>query len=81
MEKMRKNYEIHSIIPSSMEYETNSKNIEIKINRNIILFVVLYGCETGSDTVREEHMLQMIENRVLKKYLCLRGTMGVEKTT
>jgi hypothetical protein len=78
---MRKNYEIHRIITFSMEYEINTKNTEIKIYRIIICFVVLYGCETGSDTVREEHRLQMFENRVLKKDLCLRGTMGVEKTT
>ena len=80
-EKMRKNYEIHRIMPFSMEYEMKSKTIEIKIYRIIILFVVLYGCETGSDTVREEHRLQMFENRVLKKYMCLRGMMGVEKST
>jgi hypothetical protein len=78
---MRKNYEIHRIIPFPMEYKMNSKNIEIKMYRIIILFVVLYGCETGSDTVREEHRLQMFENRVLKKYLCLREMMAVEKTT
>jgi len=45
----------------------NSKTIKIKIYRTIIFFVVLSGCETGSDTVREENRLQMFENRVLKK--------------
>ena len=59
----------------------NSKTIKIKIYRIIIFFIVLSGCETGSDTVREEHRLQMFENRVLKKYMSLRGTMGLEKTT
>ena len=34
-----------------------SKYTEIKIHRTIILLVVLYGCETGSLTLREEHRL------------------------
>jgi hypothetical protein len=31
----------------------------------IILPVVLYGCETWSLTLREEHRLRVFENRVL----------------
>ena len=31
-----------------------SKNLKIEIYRTIILFVVLYGCETWSLTLREE---------------------------
>jgi hypothetical protein len=34
-----------------------SKNVKIKIYHTIILPVVLYGCETGSLTLREEHRL------------------------
>jgi hypothetical protein len=37
----------------------------IKIYRNIIFPVVLYGCETWSLTLREEHRLRVFENRVL----------------
>jgi hypothetical protein len=33
----------------------------------IILPVVLYGCETWSLTLREEHRLRMFENRVLRR--------------
>jgi hypothetical protein len=44
-----------------------SKNLKIKINRTIILPVVLYGCETWSLTLREEHRLGMFENRVLRR--------------
>jgi hypothetical protein len=33
----------------------------------IILPVVLYGCETWSLTVREEHRLRVFENRVLMR--------------
>jgi hypothetical protein len=32
-----------------------SKNLEIKIYKTVILPVVLYGCETWSLTLREEH--------------------------
>ena len=43
-----------------------SKNIGIKIYRTITLPVVLYGCETWSLTLREEHRLRVYENRVLR---------------
>jgi len=42
-----------------------SKNLKIKIYRTIILPVVLYGCETWSLTLREEHWLRVFEKRVL----------------
>jgi hypothetical protein len=44
-----------------------SKNTNIKIYRTIILPVVLYGCETWSLALREEHRLRVFENRVLRK--------------
>ena len=44
-----------------------SKNLKIKICRTIILPVVLYGCETWSLTLREEHRLRVFENRVLRR--------------
>jgi hypothetical protein len=44
-----------------------SKNLEIKIHKTIILPVVLYGCETWSLTLREEHRLGMSVNRVLRR--------------
>jgi len=43
-----------------------SKNLKIKIYRNIILPVVLYGCETGSLTLREERKLRVFENVALR---------------
>jgi hypothetical protein len=33
----------------------------------VILPVVLYGCETWSLTLREEHRLRVFENRVLRR--------------
>jgi hypothetical protein len=35
--------------------------------KTIILLVVLYGCETWSLTVRDEHKLRVFENRVLRR--------------
>jgi hypothetical protein len=40
-----------------------SKNLKIRIHKTIILPVVLYGCETWSLTLREEHRLEVFENR------------------
>jgi hypothetical protein len=37
------------------------------ISQNIILPFVLYGCETWSLTLREEHRLRVFENRVLRR--------------
>jgi hypothetical protein len=44
-----------------------SRNVKIKIYKTIILPVVLYGCETWSLTLREEHTPKVFENRVLRK--------------
>jgi hypothetical protein len=43
------------------------KNLKIKIYKTVILPVVLYGCETLSLTLREEHKLRVFENRVLRR--------------
>jgi hypothetical protein len=44
-----------------------SRNVNVKIYKTIILPVVLYGCETWSLTLREEHRLRVFENRVLRR--------------
>jgi hypothetical protein len=44
-----------------------SKNLKIKIYKTVILPVVLYGCETWSLTLGEEHGLRVFENRVLRR--------------
>jgi hypothetical protein len=49
-----------------LSYTLLSKNTKIKIYRTVILPVVLYGCETWSVTLREEHRLRVLENRVLR---------------
>jgi hypothetical protein len=43
------------------------KNVKIRINKTIILSVVLYGCETWSLTLREEYRVRVFENRVLRR--------------
>jgi hypothetical protein len=44
-----------------------SRNVKVKIYKTTILSVVLYGCETWSLTLREEHRLRVFENRVLRR--------------
>jgi oligoendopeptidase F len=44
-----------------------SKNVTVTIYKTLILPVVLYGCETLSPTLREEHKLRVFENRVLRR--------------
>jgi hypothetical protein len=46
-----------------------SRNLKVKIYKTIIVPVVLYGCETWSLTLREEHRLRVFENRVLRRIL------------
>jgi hypothetical protein len=41
--------------------------------------VVLYGCETWSLTLREEHRLRVFENRVLKKIFGPKGDKVTRK--
>jgi hypothetical protein len=48
-------------------YYSECKDIKIKTYNTIILPVVLYGCETWSLTLREEHRLRVFENRVLRR--------------
>jgi hypothetical protein len=43
------------------------KKLKIRIYKTIVLLVVLYGCETWSLTLREEHRLRVSENRVLRR--------------
>jgi hypothetical protein len=49
-----------------------SKNIKIRIYKTIIYPAILYGCETWSLTLREEHRLRVFENRVLRRIFGLK---------
>jgi hypothetical protein len=43
------------------------RNARVKIYKTIILTLVLYGCETWSLILREEHRLGVFEKRVLRR--------------
>jgi hypothetical protein len=43
-----------------------------RVYKTIILPVVLYGCETWSLSLREEHRLRVFENRVLRRIFGLK---------
>jgi hypothetical protein len=51
----------------SSAFPSQIKELKIKIYKTVILPIVLYGCETWSLTLREEHRLRVFENRVLRK--------------
>jgi hypothetical protein len=50
-----------------------SRYVKIKIYKTIILPVVLYGCETWSLTLRGDHRLRVLENRVLRRIFGRKG--------
>jgi hypothetical protein len=56
-----------AIIQSTIVFTSHIKNIKTKIHKTVMLLVVLYGCETWSLTLREEHRLRVFENRVLRR--------------
>jgi hypothetical protein len=56
-------FSVRNLLSSSL----SSKNIKIQTHRTIILYVALYGCEPWSLTLREERMLRLFENRVLRR--------------
>jgi hypothetical protein len=55
-----------------------SKNLRIRIYGTIILPVVLYGSETWSLTVWEEHTLRVFENRMLMRIFGLKRNEVME---
>ena len=63
-------HSVQDLLSSSLP----SKYIKIKIYRNAVLMVVLYGCKTWSLTLREERRLRVFETRATRRYLGLRGT-------
>jgi len=51
----------------SFVFQVAIQKLKIKIYRNIIYPVVLYGCETWSLKLREERKLKVFENMVLRR--------------
>jgi hypothetical protein len=56
-----------STIEHRERYLLISKDSKVEIYETIILPVILYGCETWSLTLREEHSWRVFENRVLRR--------------
>jgi hypothetical protein len=56
-------YTFYSLLSSHLL----SENVKIIIHKTTFLPFVLYGCETWSLTLREEHRLRVFENRVLRR--------------
>ena len=50
-----------------------SKKLKVKTYKTIILSVVLYGCETWSLTLRQEHRIMVFENKVLRSIFGAKG--------
>jgi hypothetical protein len=55
-----------SFSPKSFVFPFHIKNLKIKTYKTVTFPIVLYGCETWSLTLREEHRLRVFENRVLR---------------
>jgi hypothetical protein len=53
--------------PSLLSSRLLSRSIKVKIYKTVILPVVLYGCETWSLALREQHRLRVFEKRVLRR--------------
>jgi hypothetical protein len=62
-------YSVQSLLSSRLL----SRNVKVKLYKTIILPAVLYGCETWSATLKEEHRVRVFDNRVWGEYLDLRG--------
>jgi hypothetical protein len=50
-----------------LSFHLLSRNVKFKIYKTIILPVILYGCETWSLILREEHRVSVFENRILRR--------------
>ena len=55
-------FPVQNLLPFSL----SSKNIKIKIHRNVILLIVLFGCETWSFALRDQRRLRVFEKMVLR---------------
>jgi hypothetical protein len=60
---------VHYVSNGAVEYSRRNitPELNIPLHKTIILPVVLYGCETWTLTLREEHRLRVFENRVLRR--------------
>jgi hypothetical protein len=54
-------HSVHSLLYSRLL----CRNVKVKIYKTTVLPFVLYGCETWTVPLREQHKLRVFENRVL----------------
>ena len=66
-------YACYYSLEKILSFRLLSKKLKVKTYKTIILPVVLYGCETWSLTLREEHRLRVFENKVLRKIFGAKG--------
>jgi hypothetical protein len=62
----------YRLVQSLLSSRLLSRTLKVKIYKTIILPVALYGCETWSVTLREEHRPRVFENRVLRRIFGLK---------
>jgi hypothetical protein len=55
----------YHLVQSLLSSRLLSRNVKVEVYKTIILPVVLYGCETWSVTLREEHRLRVFENKIV----------------
>jgi hypothetical protein len=55
--------------PEPFVFSSAVKSLKIRIYKTIVLPVVLYGCESWFLTLREEHRLEVFQNRVLRRII------------
>jgi hypothetical protein len=67
----------YNSIQSLLSSHLLSRNVKVKIQKKKKLPVVLYGCETWSNTLREKHKLRVFENTVVRRIF---GPKGDEVT-
>jgi len=65
--RLRSGNACYHSVQNLLSFSLLSKNLKNKIDRTVILPVVLYGCETWSLILREERKLRVFENMVLRR--------------
>jgi hypothetical protein len=67
MRRLNSGYACYHSLQKILSSHLLSKSIRIRIHSTIILILVLYGCETWSLTLREQHRLRVFGNKVLRR--------------
>jgi hypothetical protein len=65
--RINSGYPCYYSVPNLLSSCLIPENLKIKIYKTVILPVMLYGCETWSLTLKEEHRLRVFGNRMLRR--------------